>query len=221
MQGSELGNPWGGEREAETGRESGERQASHSAVLGGSQWGDQFSKRPGLSFQTSSLIKKPNTSRWNFPGAHRWALLLQMGLARWLSGKKKKKNPSANAGDSRDVGLIPGLGRSPGVGNSNIPPVFLSGECYGQRSLVDYGPWDCKESMGLDTNEHACTLLPQVRQGETWCVFSHPSVLGKLGVRELEYNEEETGKIWQRLRLDRMIGGAQAWAEGSAAEGDL
>ena len=91
MQGSELGNPWGGEREAETGRESGERQASHSAVLGGSQWGDQFSKRPGLSFQTSSLIKKPNTSRWNFPGAHRWALLLQMGLARWLSGKKKKK----------------------------------------------------------------------------------------------------------------------------------
>ena len=86
---------------------------------------------------------------------------------------------------------------------------------------MDYGPWDCKESMGLHTSEHACTLLPQVRQGETWCVFSHPSVLGKLGVRELEYNEEETGKIWQRLRLDRMIGGAQAWAEGSAAEGDL
>ena len=29
------------------------------------------------------------------------------------------KNPSANAGDSRDVGLIPGSGRSPGVGNGN------------------------------------------------------------------------------------------------------
>ena len=29
------------------------------------------------------------------------------------------KNPSANAGDSRDVGSIPGLGRSPGGGNSN------------------------------------------------------------------------------------------------------
>ena len=83
---------------------------------------------------------------------------------------------------------------------------------------MDYGPWDCKESIRLDTSEHACTLLPQVRQGETWCVFSHPSVLGKLGVRELEYNEEETGKIWQRLRLDQMIGGAQAWAEGPAAD---
>ena len=28
------------------------------------------------------------------------------------------KNPSANAGDTRDVSLIPGLGRSPGEGNA-------------------------------------------------------------------------------------------------------
>ena len=27
------------------------------------------------------------------------------------------KNPSANAGDARDTGLIPGLERSPGAGN--------------------------------------------------------------------------------------------------------
>ena len=29
------------------------------------------------------------------------------------------KNPPANVGDIRDVGLIPGLGRSPGEGNGN------------------------------------------------------------------------------------------------------
>ena len=29
------------------------------------------------------------------------------------------KKPPANAGDIRDVGLIPGLGRSPGRGNGN------------------------------------------------------------------------------------------------------
>ena len=28
------------------------------------------------------------------------------------------KNPPANAGDARETGLIPGSGRSPGVGNS-------------------------------------------------------------------------------------------------------
>ena len=31
------------------------------------------------------------------------------------------KNLSANAGDIRDVGLIPGLGRSPGGGHGNPP----------------------------------------------------------------------------------------------------
>ena len=29
------------------------------------------------------------------------------------------KNSTANAGDIRDMGWIPGLGRSPGVGNGN------------------------------------------------------------------------------------------------------
>ena len=29
------------------------------------------------------------------------------------------KNPPANAGAGKDVGLIPGLGRSPGEGNGN------------------------------------------------------------------------------------------------------
>ena len=43
------------------------------------------------------------------------------------------KNPPAKAGDTD---LIPGLGRSLGVGNGN--PVFLTGKSHGQRRLVDY-----------------------------------------------------------------------------------
>ena len=31
------------------------------------------------------------------------------------------KNPPVNAGDIRDIGLIPGLERSPGEGNGNPP----------------------------------------------------------------------------------------------------
>ena len=30
-----------------------------------------------------------------------------------------RKNPPAGAGDAEDVGLIPGSGRSPGIGNGN------------------------------------------------------------------------------------------------------
>ena len=59
------------------------------------------------------------------------------------------KNP---AGDEGETGSIPGLGRSPGGGNETS--VFLPGEFYGQRSLVGYGPWGCKE---LDTPEHPST----------------------------------------------------------------
>ena len=49
-------------------------------------------------------------------------------------------NPPASAEDIRDVGSIPGLGRSPGGGHGNPLPVFLPGESHGQRSLVGYGP---------------------------------------------------------------------------------
>ena len=48
------------------------------------------------------------------------------------------KNLPADATDVRDVGLIPGLGRSLGVGHGNPPPVFLPREYHGQRSLAVY-----------------------------------------------------------------------------------
>ena len=44
------------------------------------------------------------------------------------------KNLPANAGDLRDSGSIPGLGKSPGGGDGEDPtPVFLPGESHGQR----------------------------------------------------------------------------------------
>ena len=46
------------------------------------------------------------------------------------------KNPPANAGNIRDEGSVPGLGRSPGKGNGNP----LSGDSHGQRSLAGYNP---------------------------------------------------------------------------------
>ena len=50
------------------------------------------------------------------------------------------KNLPANAGDIRDTGPIPGLGRSPGGGHGNPLQYSLSGESHGQRRLVGYGP---------------------------------------------------------------------------------
>ena len=50
------------------------------------------------------------------------------------------KNLPANAGDIRDVGLIPGSGRFLWRRTWQCTLVFLSGESYGQRSLVGCSP---------------------------------------------------------------------------------
>ena len=61
------------------------------------------------------------------------------------------KNPPANAGDARDSGSIPGLGRFPEVGNGN--PLWKS---HRQRGLLGYSPWGCNKS---DTIEHTCITI--------------------------------------------------------------
>ena len=45
------------------------------------------------------------------------------------------KNPPANAGDVRDPGWIPGLGRSPGGGNGNPLQYFCL------ENPMDRGAW--------------------------------------------------------------------------------
>ena len=49
------------------------------------------------------------------------------------------------AGDTRDAGSIPELGSSPGEEKWQPTPVFLPEKFHGQRSLVVYSPWSCKE----------------------------------------------------------------------------
>ena len=55
-----------------------------------------------------------------------------------IPGGSDGKESTCNAGD---LGVIPGLGRSPGGGNGTPIPVFFSEESHGQRSLVGYSPW--------------------------------------------------------------------------------
>ena len=59
------------------------------------------------------------------------------------------KNLPANAGDTRDAGLICGLGRSPGVGNGNPLPY----SCL--ENPMDRGVWRAAV--------HGVTCSPQVK----------------------------------------------------------
>ena len=82
-----------------------------------------------------------------------------------------------SACNARDLGLIPGPGRSPGEGNG------YPGEFHRQRSLVGYSPWGREES---DTTERLhfhfslsgigegngnplqCSCLENPRDGGAW-----------------------------------------------------
>ena len=68
------------------------------------------------------------------------------------------KNPSANARDAGEVGLIPGLGRSPGGGNGNS----LQYSCLGNP--MDRGAWWATVD-GIpksDLTKQACKMVGRI-----------------------------------------------------------
>ena len=78
----------------------------------------------------------------------------------WVPAGSDGKESTCSVGD---LGLIPGLGRSPGGQNGSLPREF-----HGQRTLAGYGPWDCKES---NTTEHRTFSLVKVPD-----LFTNPLV---------------------------------------------
>jgi len=60
---------------------------------------------------------------------------MSLKWASQLALVEKKKNPPANAGDIRDLGSVPGWGRSPGGGHGN--PLQYS--CL--ENPMDRGAW--------------------------------------------------------------------------------
>ena len=64
-----------------------------------------------------------------------------------------KRGPKICAGDTRNMGSIPGSKKSPGERNGN--PVFLPGKFHGQGSLVGCSPWS-HEELGTTEQLSAC-----------------------------------------------------------------
>ena len=51
-------------------------------------------------------------------------VIIHLSIYAGFSGGSVVKNPPASAGDTGDVGSIPGSGRLPGEGHGNHTPVF-------------------------------------------------------------------------------------------------
>ena len=73
-----------------------------------------------------------------------------------------ENNRPANAGAVGDAGSSPRSGRSPGVRNGNQLQYSFLGNFHGERSLMGYSPWDCKESdMTRHMRAHTHTAIPR------------------------------------------------------------
>jgi len=77
-----------------------------------------------------------------------------LGFPGGLDGKESTSNVG-------DMGWIPGLGRSSGGGHGNPLQYSCLENPHGQRSLVSYSPWGCRE---LDMTEQLSIAQPHVRQ---------------------------------------------------------
>ena len=94
------------------------------------------------------------------------------------------KNPPANAGDTRDVGLIPVSGRSPGVGTEK--PLQYS--CLGNP--MDRASSDAATAKSLQSCLTLCdpidgsppgSLVPGILQARTWSGLPFPSTMHESG----------------------------------------
>ena len=73
------------------------------------------------------------------------------------------KNPPANAGDVRDMGSVPGSGRSRGEGNGNPLQYSCLENPMDRGALwVDYSPWGCKESYTTEAPNHSLLEHPSL-----------------------------------------------------------
>ena len=80
-----------------------------------------------------------NNARWAFPGG--------------VSGNK----PACQRRRSKRRGFDPWVGKMPWRRAWHPTPVFLPGECHGQRSPVGYSPWGHRESDTTEASEYTHT----------------------------------------------------------------
>ena len=79
-----------------------------------------------------------------------------------LSGSVVKNLP-ANAGGARDMGLIPGSGRSPKEGNGNLLQCSCLENSMDKEAWLGYSPWDCR--IGHDwVISHASKVMLKILQ---------------------------------------------------------
>ena len=105
---------------------------------------------------------------------------VEMGLPWWLSGKEP-------ACQSRRSGFGPWVGKIPWRREWQPTPVLLPEKSHGQRSLVGYSPWGCKESDITEplNNNRNSSLIMRDSSSQSTCSKSRGNCRKSEGMIEL------------------------------------
>ena len=96
------------------------------------------------------------------------SLLHSMAHYGGFPGYASGKEPACQCRRRKRRGFDPWVGKMPWRRKWQPTPVLLPGESHGQRSLVGYSSWGCKE---LDTTERLSSLTGSVFKSPRACAF--------------------------------------------------
>ena len=74
-------------------------------------------------------------------------------ICKGFPGGISGKEPACQHRRHKRRGFSPWVGKIPWRGKWQPTPVFLPGKSHGQRSLVGYSPWGCKESNTTESEQ--------------------------------------------------------------------
>ena len=139
-------------------------------------------------------------------------------------GGSDGKECACNAGD---MGSIPAWGRFPGEGNGNPLQYSCLEKSHGQRSLVGYSPWGCKESDTTEQlNHHHLSLRTKLVSLRHVWLFATPWMVAPLshGVgwnSAIGWNSVFQARILQRVASPFSRGSSRPrdWTQASCIAG--
>ena len=125
---------------------------------------------------------------YNFSSGSSWArnptgvsCIAGIFFTNWAIREALTENLPANAGDTRDVGLIPRLVRSTWKGNGNLLRYSCLGKSHGQRILVGYSPRGHKESdMTVHTHTHYKYIKYKLNHCDFWMFWKENRILRQI-----------------------------------------
>ena len=102
-------------------------------------------------WKVNSLFKngllKSQCHQWHCPKL--FTLFIYFSSSLWCLGFPGGSDSTESSHNAGDLGLIPGLGRSPGGGHGNPLQYSCLESPHRQRSLVGYSPWG-SQGVGYD-----------------------------------------------------------------------